>query len=87
MRVDPEFYKGIEYIRISSLPEDQKEKITLTISQDKVIKIQMEGKLLSDCIQYVDYLIWFEAHHQSPLIVKSQERQPHGLLDFTLNKN
>lgn len=87
MRVNPEFYKGIEYVRISSLPGDQKIKISITLPQDKVIKIQIDDKLLPDCVQYVDYLIWFEANCQLPLIVKTQQQKPLNLFDLTLNKN
>jgi len=87
MRVNPEFYKGIEYVRISSLPEDQKVKISISLPQDKVIKIQIDDKLLPDCVQYADYLIWFEANYQLPLIEKSQQQKPFNLFDLTLNKN
>ena len=87
MRVNPEFYKGIEYVRISSLPEDQKVKISISLPQDKVIKIQIDDKLLPDCIQYADYLIWFEANYKLPLIEKTQQINHLDLLDLTLNKN
>jgi hypothetical protein len=58
MRAVAENYKGIEYVRISSLPEAQKGIFWQTFDKNKIIKILKSGSLLSDCIQYHDYTDW-----------------------------
>ena len=55
-----ENFKGIEFVRISSLPEDQKEKIWQSFQQDKIIKIVKDKALLNDCILYPDYVSWLK---------------------------
>jgi hypothetical protein len=67
MRVKSEVYKGIEFIRISNLPPEQKEKIKSSISREKVIKIAKGDSIFTDCIQYRDYLEWFEYYHKMRL--------------------
>ncbi|MEQ8927175.1 MAG: hypothetical protein RLO81_15245 [Fulvivirga sp.] len=57
-------YRGIEFIRISELPENQKEAIKSWATKDVVIKILIDDHLLSDCIQYKDYRVWFETVYQ-----------------------
>ncbi len=86
MKAKPEFYKGIEFIHIPALPADQKEIILASLSPDKVIKILKDDVLLPDCILYSDYLTWFNAYHQAPLI--TNRNQPvAAALDFSLLKN
>jgi hypothetical protein len=58
MRATSETYKGIEFIRISSLPEDQKSAIWSSFDQEKIIKILKVDALLNDCILYRDYVDW-----------------------------
>lgn len=58
--VTSKMYKGIEYIQLNDLPADQKEKIKTTLNKDMIIKILVNGELLSDCIQYKDYRAWFQ---------------------------
>ncbi len=84
MRAESELYKGIEYVRVSNLPADQKEKIKTSLSQDKVIKVLKEGVIIDDCIQYTDYLTWFEAHHQGALITSSRVQPAVGAFKFSI---
>lgn len=83
MRVDSEIYKGIEYVRISNLPADQKEKISISLNPDKIIKIVKDGILISDCLQYSDYLIWFEEHHQGTVLSHARIN-PVGAFKFSI---
>ena len=62
-----ENFKGIEFVRISSLPEDQKEKIWHSFQRDKIIKIVKDQALLNDCILYQDYVSWLSQHGSSAL--------------------
>ncbi len=84
MQAKSEFYKGIEFIRISMLPTDQKE-ILISLSPDKVIKILKDDVLLPDCILYSDYLAWFNVYQQVPII--TNRKQPAVAVDFSLHKN
>jgi len=60
MRVSAENFKGIKYVRISSLPADQKNHIWKSINQDLIIKILRDDALLNDCLQYEHYINWYE---------------------------
>lgn len=87
MRVEAENYKGIEYVRISNLPADQREKIKTSLPKDKVIKILKDGSLIDDCIQYTDYLAWFEAHHQGVMITSSRTQPVSASFKFLSSRN
>lgn len=58
MRV--ENFRGIEFVRISSLPEDQKQQIWQSFKKEKIIRIIQGDTLLNDCILYHDYLSWLD---------------------------
>jgi len=60
MKVNSTIYKGIEYVQISALPPDQKERLLQTINRDLLIKILVDGKLIGNCLQFKDYEIWFD---------------------------
>ena len=67
-----ETYKGIDFVRISNLPEEQKNQITQTIDRHKIIKILRGGELLHDCVQVNDYAHWMEeSFKRSMLSVKA----------------
>jgi hypothetical protein len=59
MKAQSEIFKGIEYVRISSLPGDQREKIWNSLEHNKIIKIVKDQALLNDCILYEDYIKWY----------------------------
>ena len=58
---NPKSYKGIEYVQLNELPEDQQNKIKESLNQDLFIKILVNGQLHQDCILYKDYSYWFES--------------------------
>lgn len=60
MKVASEVYKGIEYIQISTLPQNQQNEILKSISSRLIIKILKNESILSDCVQYRHYEFWFE---------------------------
>jgi hypothetical protein len=62
MKVVVEIYKGIEFVRISNLPVEQKELISNSNLSRKVIKIMKDETVLHDCLQYRDYLEWYEKY-------------------------
>ena len=58
MNAVSENYKGIQFVRISSLENNEKNLIKNTLKRDKIIKILRGTELLSDCVQYEDYIVW-----------------------------
>ena len=68
MRTLSENYKGIEFVRISTLPEDQKQLIWTSLKRDKIIKILKSDCLLNDCVQVHDYEAWYSEIYNSQKI-------------------
>jgi hypothetical protein len=60
MKADRKNYKGIEYVLFEELPQTQREKLLQTLGQDVFIKIMVDGKIVSQCVQYKDYSRWFD---------------------------
>ena len=59
MLAKPEQYKGISFVRISSLPGRQKTALKENYSRERVVKIIRDNSLLNDCIIYDDYVKWY----------------------------
>jgi hypothetical protein len=47
-------------VEIYSLPNEQKQYLLQTIDPELFIKILVDGKLMSQCIQYKDYEEWYD---------------------------
>ena len=60
MKVNSTIYKGIEFVEVSALPNEQKTSLMQTVSPDLFIKILVDGKLMPRCIQYKDYEEWYD---------------------------
>ena len=58
MKMPIETFKGIEFVRISSMPKDQQDKIWESFQHDKIIKIVKDQALMNDCILYQDFATW-----------------------------
>ncbi len=70
MRAVAENYKGIEFVRISSLSEAQKNVFWQSFDKSKIIKILKSDSLLNDCIQYRDYTEWLTKNFkQEPISI------------------
>jgi hypothetical protein len=61
MMIDSKVYKGIEYVQLCELPLAQREKISETINGDLFIKIMIDGKIVSECLQFKDYSFWYNS--------------------------
>lgn len=53
-----ENYKGIEFVRISGMPEEQQALIHKTFDKSRIIKILRDKEVLNDCIQASEYREW-----------------------------
>jgi hypothetical protein len=60
MKINSKNFKGIEYIQLNQLPEEQRIKILETLNRNFLIKIMIDGQVLSNCLQYKDYEFWYE---------------------------
>lgn len=60
MKISSSVYKGIQYVQVSSLPAEQRERLLGTINSELFIKILVDGKILGNCLQFKDYEKWFE---------------------------
>jgi len=76
MRVPPESYKGIEYIRISSLPDDQKKYLNQTLHRRLIINILKDDALMNDCLQYKHYITWYEKIYKAEVQENKAATQP-----------
>lgn len=65
MKADSKIFKGIEYVQMSELPQAQREILTQTINPDLFIKLLVDGKIISGCLQYKDYNAWYQEHYQA----------------------
>ncbi len=65
MKVSSKNYKGIEYVQLSELPAEQKERISQTLGEDDLIKILIDERIVRNCIQYRTYERWFDSVYRS----------------------
>lgn len=76
-------YKGIEYIQLTELPEIQRALMLETLNKDLFIKIMIDGKIVSDCVQYKDYSFWYRSVYKpQPEVVTDTKALP---LEFNQN--
>lgn len=74
MKVAAERYRGIEYVRISSLPEEERQIFWRTFDQQKVIKILKADALLNDCVLMKDFLVWQEMLPAGKSVLSKSEK-------------
>jgi hypothetical protein len=61
MKVKAEIFKGIEYVQITKLPDEQRTKFLESLNRNLVIKLLIDGKIIGNCVQYRDYESWFDS--------------------------
>lgn len=57
-------YKGIEYIRLDSVPKQIVESLVRSLSPRTLIKIQMYDETIADCVLYEAYEKWFAKYQE-----------------------
>jgi len=80
-----ETYKGIEFVRISNLPDDQKNNIRQTIGDSKIIKILRGKELLHDCVQVNDYAMWMKENFNKRISLTTDHQIPTGTISSILS--
>lgn len=66
--ISPQIYRGIEFVQLDKLPEDQKLQLAQWLPGLNKIKIQAENELMDRCITYSDYTFWFENFYRVPMV-------------------
>jgi len=79
MKVDSKIFKGIEYVQVSELPQAQREVLTQTINPDIFIKLLVDGKIISGCLQYKDYNNWYHEHYAAKVNPTREQSSVSGL--------
>jgi hypothetical protein len=69
MKVSSKLYKGIEYVQLNELPKEQKEMFAQNLNEDCLIKILINDTVVSNCVQYKIYEVWFDNVYKSPPVV------------------
>lgn len=59
-KLESKLFKGIEFIQLGDLPDEQYKAFMSWVGQGGIITIRMNGKTCKDCVQYSDYSYWFE---------------------------
>lgn len=72
MMIDSKKYKGIEYVQLEELPQTQREKLSQTMNRELLIKIMIDGRIVSNCIQFKDYAIWYNAVYKPQAVSISE---------------
>ena len=72
MQAESKNYKGIEYVQLSELPQLQRDRLIHSINPGLFIKIMIDGKVVDQCLQYKDYILWFEKEFK-PKVAPAKE--------------
>ncbi|MCS6974342.1 MAG: hypothetical protein N2044_03615 [Cyclobacteriaceae bacterium] len=59
MKVGPQSYRGIDFVREADLPADQQAALGKTPNNPERIKILINGSIVENCIYYKDYERWY----------------------------
>jgi hypothetical protein len=57
-------FKGIEYIRLGSLPQHQADALVKSLNPRTLVKIQMYDEIVEDCVLYEAYEVWYGNYQQ-----------------------
>lgn len=79
MKVNSSIYKGIQFVQVNALPQDQKDKLLSTINRELLIKILVDGKLVGNCLQFKDYETWFDNVFQTDEAILRQPKALQGV--------
>lgn len=74
MKQAPTLFKGIEFVNLHQLPAEQ-QFLLLNNTQVERIKILMDGKIVSDCIQYSTYCDWYALAFEQTVVSASIKKQ------------
>lgn len=87
MIVKPSLYRGIEFVCVTDLPEEQQILLHSSPQHPERINILIEGEIKRNCIQYQAYAQWFQNVYktsvaQAPAVKQQEATKP----DLVLQK-
>ena len=86
-----EVYRGIHYIRVSELPDDQQSLFKEWLPSDQRIKIMIQKEIMDDCVQYHHYEHWFDnvypAQESIKMEVTKEVEKKSNVFNFSLFKS
>lgn len=69
MGLNVEQFRGIQFVRISSMSKDQQEQVWDSFDREKIIKIIKDESLMNDCILFSDYTAWQAGVSKTNIVV------------------
>lgn len=58
--ISPQVYRGIRYVHLDNLPKDQRSQLNNWMPTTEYIKIKIAEDVIDHCVNYQDYLYWYE---------------------------
>lgn len=74
-KIAEQVFRGIHFIRLSDLPEDQATGLKESLEYEQQIKIMINNEIIPDCVQYHHYEEWFENKYL-PQLNEKEEQKP-----------
>jgi len=85
MKADCKIYKGIQFVQFSELPLVQQEKFLQNPNHNFFIKILIDGKIVSQCLQYKDYSSWYEDAFRTKAVPAKETRVQEKVVEMKAN--
>ncbi|MBX2964861.1 MAG: hypothetical protein KF845_01860 [Cyclobacteriaceae bacterium] len=82
------FYRGIEFVCVADLPEEQQILLQSSPNYPERINILFEGEIKRNCIQYSTYSEWYESVFKTsaasmPVALRGKENGARLVLEKT----
>jgi len=61
--ISPQNYKGIVYVQLDRLPQEQFAQLTSWLPATERIKLRIGEKIVDGCVKYRDYIFWYENYY------------------------
>ena len=61
IKLNKKTYRGIEYINLSSLSDNQSKSLSKSLSDRTLIKILQDDLVIADCVLYSTYEDWYDS--------------------------
>jgi hypothetical protein len=58
-KIKPTTFRGIDFIQIIEIPDDQRQDFISWLTQDQIITVATNKKVYSRCVQYSLYNEWY----------------------------
>ena len=58
--ISPQNYKGIVYVQLDRLPQEQSTQLNNWLPVTERIKLRIGENIVDGCVKYNDYIFWYE---------------------------